>query len=1174
MKKQLLFVFFVSLFSSASFAQTACNSIFTDSGGPTGNYPNNANQVTTICPDSPGDYVTITFTAFNIENGWDGLYVFNGNSISSGQIESANPPQNVPGGLAGAFWGTTIPGPFTSSSPDGCLTFQFRSDSSVDNPGWIANVTCGPPPVCPAPTSLAVASVTSMTAVLTWLENGSAVSWEVLALPCGSPAPTASTSGTLVTANPFMVPALAANTCYDFYVRSNCFSDGFSLWTVGATATTLFAPLECGDQFFDAGGSAANYPNDANIVTTVCPENTGDAVRVTFTSFSTEAASDGLYVFNGNSTSAPQIASSNGPGSIPSGLAGSFWGTSIPGPFESSSADGCLTFVFRSDFTITSTGWAADVICVDPTNTCFAPTNLALSDLTAETVTLTWDSTGTASQWLITLDTAQGPETYTATSSPYTISDLIPNSQYSANIKAICTADIFTGYSNSVGFATPIPDANMVTVDTSLYTTSELVQSVLVDNPCIAVSNVTSSTGTNFGSTNGIGFFTNTNPNFPLSSGIVLVSGDANLINDPAPSSLGTGGLGWPGDPELEVIISAAIGAPMNSYNATVLEFDFTALNEYMSFNFLFASEEYGNFQCTYADAFAFLLTDVETGITTNLAVVPGTTNPVSVVTIRDDEYNTSCASVNEGYFDQYFGTAFWDAAHVFIGQTALMTASSAIIPNHQYHIKLVVADRTDAILDSAVFIEAGSFTSGPPQCSDKIELVAFVDENSNGVKDTGEEAFTHGSFTVEQNNSGTVSQVYSPFGTYDLYDANPANSYDLGYALQSQYGAFYSSSASYADLAIATGSGTQTVYFPIVLTQPFNDVTVSIVSVSPPRAGTSYQEKIVYTNNGVSAASGTVSFTKDSPTTITSVSQPGTVANATGFTYAFTNLQPNETRQFLVTLSVPAIPTVNIGDLLTNSVTISAPSGDIDLDNNSFTNTQVVVASYDPNMVTEAHGEKIDFESFAQDDYLYYTIHFQNTGTANAITVRIEDVLDAQLNEESIVMLNASHDYVMERVGNQLVWTFDYIMLPGQLQDEELSKGYAFFKIKLNPGFAVGDIVPNAAGIYFDSNPVVVTEPFNTEFMAALATADFNAGNLILFPNPTNTSFTVSLSHTADGLKTISVHDMLGKIVRKQDAGSGSQTSVDVSGLSKGIYMVEILTENDRRVVKKLIIK
>jgi hypothetical protein len=69
---------------------------------------------------------------------------------------------------------TTIPGPFTSSSIDGCLTFRFRSDGSVNNPGWVANVTCNPPPTCPKPVLLTATSVTQTSAILGWTEAGRA----------------------------------------------------------------------------------------------------------------------------------------------------------------------------------------------------------------------------------------------------------------------------------------------------------------------------------------------------------------------------------------------------------------------------------------------------------------------------------------------------------------------------------------------------------------------------------------------------------------------------------------------------------------------------------------------------------------------------------------------------------------------------------------------------------------------------------------------------------------------------------------------------------------------------------------------------------------------------------------------------------------------------------------
>lgn len=253
-----------------------------------------------------------------------------------------------------------------------------------------------------------------------------------------------------------------------------------------------------------------------------------------------------------------------------------------------------------------------------------------------------------------------------------------------------------------------------IKVDTNTYSVSELVTDVLVNKSCVPISNISWRTGTNFGSTNGIGYFENTNPAFPLSSGVILSTG--NVANAPGPNTtdLNDGNAAWIGDTDLEATLLAA-GITMNSTNATVLEFDFVPFSSNFDFNFIFASEEYGNFQCQFSDAFAFLLTNTSTGVTTNLAVVPGTTTPISVTTIRDFLYNSSCPSVNPAYFGAFNGgSEAGSSATNFNGQTVSMSASSnSLIPNTLYHIKLVIADRQDSQSDSAIFLGANSFNVG-----------------------------------------------------------------------------------------------------------------------------------------------------------------------------------------------------------------------------------------------------------------------------------------------------------------------------------------------------------------------------------------------------------------------------------------------------------------------------
>lgn len=252
-----------------------------------------------------------------------------------------------------------------------------------------------------------------------------------------------------------------------------------------------------------------------------------------------------------------------------------------------------------------------------------------------------------------------------------------------------------------------------ITVSTNSHTVPQLVNSVLINSPCVSATNITWKTGTNFGSSNGIGYFQNANANFPMQSGVMLSTGDVMDGAGPNTSDLNDGAANWPGDASLEQTLLQS-GITMNSINATVLEFDFTPISPTFSFEFLFASEEYGNFQCQFSDAFAFLLTNTLTGVTTNLAVVPSTNIPISVVTIRDFLYNSSCPSANAQYFGSYNGGSAANTAAInFNGQTKLMNASAALIPNTPYHIKLVIADRSDAGSDSAIFISSDTFNIG-----------------------------------------------------------------------------------------------------------------------------------------------------------------------------------------------------------------------------------------------------------------------------------------------------------------------------------------------------------------------------------------------------------------------------------------------------------------------------
>lgn len=246
--------------------------------------------------------------------------------------------------------------------------------------------------------------------------------------------------------------------------------------------------------------------------------------------------------------------------------------------------------------------------------------------------------------------------------------------------------------------------AQYITVDDTVAF-DVLAKDILVNNPCASVSNVRA---TNWAASDGspYGYFTAGTSTFPFSNGVILTTGKAARAIGPNNSILSDGSPSWTGDNDLE----QALGIVGSSINACVLEFDFLPLANKISFDYIFASEQYlsnpSPNQCSYTDGFVFLLKEANgTSGYQNLAIVPGTTTPVKTNTVRGP--GTICPPSNEAYFDAFNGL---EHPTNYNGQTIVMKAQANVTPGVLYHIKLVVADQGNNLYDSAIFLGGGSF--------------------------------------------------------------------------------------------------------------------------------------------------------------------------------------------------------------------------------------------------------------------------------------------------------------------------------------------------------------------------------------------------------------------------------------------------------------------------------
>jgi len=145
--------------------------------------------------------------------------------------------------------------------------------------------------------------------------------------------------------------------------------------------------------------------------------------------------------------------------------------------------------------------------------------------------------------------------------------------------------------------------------------------------------------------------------------------------------------------------------------------------------------------------------------------------------------------------------------------------------------------------------------------------------------------------------------------------------------------------------------------------------------------------------------------------------------------------------------------------------------------------------------------------------------------------------------------------------------FVFDNINLPVSTTDEEGSKGFIAFKIKPKSDVAVGDVISGVADIYFVFNLAIITNTVKTEIVEPLSVNEFNLNLIMLFPNPEQDIVRVSSKVLID---RIAITDMNGRQLQSIKV-SNTSYSADVSGLSNGLYFLEILSDGQKSTKKLL---
>lgn len=290
---------------------------------------------------------------------------------------------------------------------------------------------------------------------------------------------------------------------------------------------------------------------------------------------------------------------------------------------------------------------------------------------------------------------------------------------------------------------------------------SQLVQNVLLGGG-VAVSNVHY-----YGSTNAIGTFDGSNTNIGLNGGIIMTTGT--IHNTPGgpfgPNNMPDAGVdnGYAGYAPLTNLVGTS------TFNSAVLEFDFVPYSDSVKFKYVFASEEYPEYVGSkFNDVFAFFISGPGISGTKNMAIIPGTSQPVAINNVNDGNPNPAQGVSPTGasnpmfYVDNGNGAqAPYNGSPYYVqydGFTVPLEAVSKVQCGKKYHLIIALADVGDGIWDSGIFLDKNSLTSDQPV---KVDYQLTSNPYGDGV--TMAQNCTSAIVTITRSGSGINSPLDIP---------------------------------------------------------------------------------------------------------------------------------------------------------------------------------------------------------------------------------------------------------------------------------------------------------------------------------------------------------------------------------------------------------------------------
>ena len=495
-----------------------------------------------------------------------------------------------------------------------------------------------------------------------------------------------------------------------------------------------------------------------------------------------------------------------------------------------------------------------------------------------------------------------------------------------------------------------------------------------------------------------------------------------------------------------------------------------------------------------------------------------------------------------------YYGDGFVaDTSFVNTASHGFTACSKTYATSGNYSVKAVLFDSTTAV-DSA------SFSQNIALCNE-IRLGFYYDALGTCVYNPIEDFFITTPVLVRVDSNGaTVDTISATSGLYYKANGNPGDVYT--FTVVSSIGGMVVScplSGVLTDTFIA--GATTPIYFGFTCVPSSSfDLYVStsehtgrhgqwftilaggnyLCSGMPAHVNLIFSPNYIFESSvpaPYSVAGNIVDFRLDSLTTFSS---PETIS---------------------VTLGVPST-WLTPGDTVMTECVITPFAGDTDTLNNVIIKVDTVVSSYDPNHISVSPGGCLPSGT---DTTLQYTIEFENTGNDTAHNIYVMDTLPANVIASSMRIVAASNAMFVSNLTDTFGHHICKFAFPGiNLLDSahhNQCTGMLIFNVKTQAGLPDETVIGNHAGVFFDDNPVVLTDTASVVIGCPLSVPAVNKGfTYALYPNPAGQMLTVQVSPAE--CNGVTITNMMGQQVMSSAIRS-QITHLDISRLQAGVYYV-----------------